>query len=274
MDGTFKSAPEMFTQLYTIHATYRDHVIPAIYTLLTDKTQTTYHRVIDIIRQKMADSNLVFNPQTIISDFESALIPTIRQQFPNTLHHGCYFHHTHALWRQIQRLGLQPDYEEDQEVRRSQRSLMAIAFLPTHKIQETFQTLQQQPAVDGNNQLQRFFSYYEDTWLNGTFPLEMWNVHQATVRTNNMVEGWHSKLNRYVRRVHPNLHQLLNELKKEQAMTEVSLQRARLGGRPAPRRQKYVRIDEQVETLTADFAAERTNSMQYLAGLRRIIHHY
>ena len=98
MDGTFKSAPEMFTQLYTIHATYRDHVIPAIYTLLTDKTQTTYHRVIDIIRQKMADSNLVFNPQTIISDFESALIPTIRQQFPNTLHHGCYFHHTQALW--------------------------------------------------------------------------------------------------------------------------------------------------------------------------------
>ena len=33
MDGTFKSAPEMFTQLYTIHATYRDHVIPAIYTV-------------------------------------------------------------------------------------------------------------------------------------------------------------------------------------------------------------------------------------------------
>ena len=130
---------------------------------------------------------------------------------------------------------------------------MALAFLPTNEIQQTFQTLRQQPVVDGSDRLQRLFTYYEDTWLTGTFPLDMWNVHETTVRTNNMVEGWHSKLNRYVRRIHPNLHQLINELKKEQAMTQVSIQRARLGGRPAPRRQKYVRIDEQVETLTSDY---------------------
>ena len=98
MDGTFKSAPEMFTQLYTIHATYKDHVLPVIYTLLSDKTQATNHRVIDRVRQKMADINLSFNPETVISDFESGLIPAIRLQFPNTLHHGCYFHHTQALW--------------------------------------------------------------------------------------------------------------------------------------------------------------------------------
>ena len=58
-----------------------------------------------------------------------------------------------------------------------------------------------------------------------------------------LVEGWHIKVNHYVRRVHPNLHQLINE-------TEVSMQRARLEGRPAPRQQKYMRIEEQVETLT------------------------
>ena len=152
--------------------------------------------------------------------------------------------------------------------------MICINMTPNLKVQQTFQTLRQQPVVDGSDRLQRLFTYYEDMWLTGTFPLDMWNVHQTTVRTNNMVKGWHSKLNRYVRRIHPNLHQLINELKKEQAMTQVSIQRARLGGRPAPRRQKYVRIDEQVETLTSDYTAGRFTSVQYLAGLRRVIHHY
>ena len=39
-------------------------------------------------------------------------------------------------------------------------------------------------------------------------------------------------------------------------------------------RQDSDHIPSLSQTLTADFAAERTNSMQYLAGLRRIIHHY
>ena len=248
MDGTFKSAPQNFTQLYTIHATYRGHVIPVIYCLLSDKTSDTYHLIFDIIKRKMAALDVTFNPSTIISDFESSIIPTLRHHFPNTQHHGCYFHHTQAIWRQVQRLGLQAEYEEDQFIRRSARSLMALAFLPEDKI--------------------------TPTWMTGPFPMDMWNVHQATTRTNNMVEGWHSKLNKYVRRLHPNVHQLIKELQKEQAMTQLTLQRARLRGAPPARRQKYVRIDQQVDTMTTNYTENRLTELEYLAGLRRVIHHY
>ena len=41
-DGTFKVAPEMFYQLYIIHAIYRDHVIPVMYALLRRKDTGTY----------------------------------------------------------------------------------------------------------------------------------------------------------------------------------------------------------------------------------------
>ena len=159
-------------------------------------------------------------------------------------------------------------------IRRSARSLMALAFLPTDQIMGIFTTLQRQPVVEGNNQLQALYQYYYDTWLTGSFPLELWNVHQTSTRTNNMVEGWHSRLNRYVRRLHPNLHQLVKELQKEQAMTQITVQRARLGGAPPARRMKYVRIDEEVQRLTQRFDSEELPAMDYIAGLRRVIHHY
>ena len=267
MDGTFKASPQIFEQLYSIHTTYRGHVVPVVYALLPDKLRETYHSMFDALKRKMAELDLTFNPQFIISDFEASLIPTLRHHFPNCDHHGCYFHHTQAIWRNVQRKGLQKDYEEDQFVRRSACSLMALAFLPTDQIMGIFTTLQQQPVVEGNNQLQALYQYYYDTWLTGPFPLEL-------PRTNNMVEGWHSRLNRYVRRLHPNLHQLVKELQKEQAMTQVTVQRARLGGAALARRMKYVRIDEEVQRLTQRFDSDDITVMDYIAGLRRVIHHY
>ena len=73
MDGTFKAAPRVFTQLYTIHAVYRDHVVPVVYCLLSNKTRATYHRVFDILKGAMATLGLVLNPETTMSDFESGM---------------------------------------------------------------------------------------------------------------------------------------------------------------------------------------------------------
>ena len=66
----------------------------------------------------------------------------------------------------------------------------------------------------------------------------------------------HRYLNPYVRRLHPNLHQLVKEIQKEQAMTQVTVQRATLGGAPPARRMKYVRIDEEVQRLTQRFDSD------------------
>ena len=68
MDGTFKAAPHLFTQLYSIHALYRDHVVPVIYCLLPNKLRATYHDVFDILKRVMATYGLLLNPQTIMSD--------------------------------------------------------------------------------------------------------------------------------------------------------------------------------------------------------------
>ena len=41
-DGTFKSCPKLFKQIYTVHAQVDGEMFPLAYTLLPDKKQTTY----------------------------------------------------------------------------------------------------------------------------------------------------------------------------------------------------------------------------------------
>ena len=75
----------------------------------------------------------------------------------------------------------------------------------------------QQPRI------QEFTAYYETTWLVGSYPLPLWNVFESgSTRTNNHVEGWH-RLKKVVGKVHPNVLEIVETFKKEQASTEVSI---------------------------------------------------
>ena len=78
IDGTFKTCPSLFTQLFTIHGLYRDVVVPFVYVLLADKRADTYYRVINIIRDALAVLGCVFDPEIVISDFESGFIEAVR----------------------------------------------------------------------------------------------------------------------------------------------------------------------------------------------------
>lgn len=42
IDGTFKSSPQLFTQLLTMHAIKYDTVLPSVFTLMPNKTRDSY----------------------------------------------------------------------------------------------------------------------------------------------------------------------------------------------------------------------------------------
>ena len=87
--------------------------------------------------------------------------------------------------------------------------------------------------------------YYEDTWLNGSFPIASWN-HYATEgpRTNNHVEGWHKKLNVAAGKTHPNVFEIVEVFQQEQAMTEVTLQQ--LAGWSNPKEEQILQSQGQM----------------------------
>ena len=74
-------------------------------------------------------------------------------------------------------------------------------------------------------------SYFEERWLNGHYPLKTWNYYQIEgPKTNNHVEGWHNKINCAAGKAHPNIFELVELFKTEQANTEVCLAQLAAGG--------------------------------------------
>ena len=102
-DGTFKVCPEIFYQLYTLHALINERVIPCIYALLPNKTEETYHRFFSEVAVVLQQ----YVPSDIMMDFELASINASSVNFPGVEMKGCFYHLSSNLWKRIQRLGLQ-----------------------------------------------------------------------------------------------------------------------------------------------------------------------
>lgn len=115
VDGTLKTAPKLFYQLFVIHAQVYDHVFPLIYCVTTKKNQSTYTT---IFRQLVEHANAIgitLNQTRIVCDFEPGLINAITEVFPHVAIGGCLFHLTSAVYKYgVQKCGLKTLYREDE----------------------------------------------------------------------------------------------------------------------------------------------------------------
>jgi hypothetical protein len=251
---------------------------------MAKKSSALYSSLFGDLKTACLQHGLTFNPGTIMSDFESGLIPAIRLEFPNTQHKGCHFHmcqvnlivnfnrftgleyfiaismvsffclkqnhvllYFQAIWRKVVSLGLADVYKTNQNCYVQIRQLMALAFAPLVLVRQTFHILSN--AAD--QALAPLFAYFHTEWiLNADAPPRMWNVHGQDIRTNNSVEGWHARFKKIVRKRHPNLWELLIELQREQAATEVAVQQITGGQKVNTVKRKYRKIQKQIRKLT------------------------
>ena len=86
MDGTFKTVPTLFRQLYTIHAMVgtgeNAKILPLVYALMTSKTEECYTRLFESLNDFAAENELDLNPQFILTDFEQAAINASKREYP------------------------------------------------------------------------------------------------------------------------------------------------------------------------------------------------
>ncbi|MEO0687130.1 MAG: hypothetical protein AAFY76_19295 [Cyanobacteria bacterium J06649_11] len=105
VDGTFKSCPRPYQQVFTIHALVRDHVGLLATVLMLNKDVGSYRQVIQSIKDRIfAITNRRWRLVAVVCDFEVASINAFQTEFPNISIKGCYFHFNQSLWRSIQRL--------------------------------------------------------------------------------------------------------------------------------------------------------------------------
>jgi hypothetical protein len=142
MDGTFKSVPRPYTQLFAIHWYYRDRVIPLVFSLMVDRHVGSYRQIFGHIRRKYSRiTNNQLLPVNIITDFETGLINTAETEYPQARMYGCFCHFCRSLWRKIQSEGLQQAYSRNEHLRKLVRKIMAIAYLPVAVVRQNYRYL-------------------------------------------------------------------------------------------------------------------------------------
>lgn len=224
MDGTFRSAPIIAYQLFTIHILICQRAFPIMYSLLPDKKASTYKKLFLIIKSIIPE----FLPKTIMTDFEGAIINSCIEMFPKSQCKGCLFHLAQSVQRKTNEK-YKKNYDTDPEFKIQIKMLSALAFLPPNQVCAAFSQLVNNIPIE-------IGEYFRTTYI-GTinpfqqtipaiFPINFWNINDrieySLPRTNNFVEGWHNRFNLSVGNPHPTIYKLIRKIKKE--MDLVSLQ--------------------------------------------------
>lgn len=211
VDGTFKTAPHIFLQIFTIlglvvrsgpDAEDPDTAValPLVYALLPDKAQEHYVTVLEKVKDIAARFRIRATlPTKIMSDFEMAIINAVRLVFPAAIIRLCFFHLGQSCYRKVQRVGLQEQYNdaEDRSIKNAVHSLLGLAFVPADRVVDAFVQLDRvAPQAAGP-----VFRYFDETYLRGPrgrgarrraatprYAVELWNTYDATLadehRTN------------------------------------------------------------------------------------------
>jgi len=232
MDGTFKTVPSIFLQMYTIHAPVggnNSRILPLVYVLMTSKQQCCYERLFEDLISICDGFGFDVSPKCIITDFEKAAINAAFKVFPECQQKGCFFHLGQNIWRKIQSSGLATKYGENEEFSLQLRCMWSLAFLHPSDIPNAFDQLKDSLPYDIQN-------YFEENYVHGKvrrkfrngivsryeplFPPSFWSIHfnheNNIPRTQNKVEAWHKRWKVLVGADHVGVYRIIEEMRKEQ----------------------------------------------------------
>jgi hypothetical protein len=108
LDRTFSSYPNLYGQLYTIRAVYSGEIVPLVYVLLLDKKEVANNKMFQALKSLKFD----LCPKSFTTDFKKAAINSIKNEFPSTEIHGCFFNFSQAVLRKIQNYVLTIKYNK------------------------------------------------------------------------------------------------------------------------------------------------------------------
>ncbi|CAF4462764.1 unnamed protein product, partial [Rotaria socialis] len=248
LDGTFRSTPPFFDQIFTIHGLKFDCAFPCIFALLPDRKKSTYQQLFKELNAVAVSMGRTWKPDQIMSDFETSLIPAISTEFPESVHKGCYFHFSQCLYRRIQSLGLATAYSHDESVRSCCRKLMALPLLPIQEVETSFYDLRATADPTLKQQLRELFLYFDEYWINN-IPIKMWNIHDNQHRTNNICEGFHNRFNRRMEQAHANIWSFIRCIVREESRFQHLYVQINTGSKRRPRSSYTNGIQKRIDTL-------------------------
>ena len=200
---------------------------------------------------------------------------------------------------QIQELGLQVPYINDEGTFKFLRKLMALPFLPYHNIQRTFNSLKDNATT---NALEDLVEYIENQWIKSTvFAPKDWSIYGQPVRTNNDIEGinmltsshsntqqfltffillmflifclplgWHHGLNRRAMGRHLPFYELIELLYREARFMQVQVYLVSIEKLTRIQRKKYKQLQTKIFGLWDKYENGQKTDNQLLKAVSRL----
>lgn len=216
MDGTFKSCPSPFTQLFTVHgdvnsSTETNGVVPMLFALMSNRKADSYVVLFSIIKSQIPE----FHPVKIHCDFELATMNAVRHMFPTAKIIGCYYHWCRCVWRKAKSLG----HTKYKAERRIVQLTAALPLIPEKLLTEGWTYIKNECGDE--IKMAKFINYIQRFWINKPYLHNVISVFGERYRTNNVLEGWHSKLNRLLNKNTVTVMRLLNVLFQLETVSKI-----------------------------------------------------
>uniref|UniRef100_A0A2A4J8U0 MULE transposase domain-containing protein n=1 Tax=Heliothis virescens TaxID=7102 RepID=A0A2A4J8U0_HELVI len=266
-DGTFKSAPYPFKQIYTLHGdtgstSNQTRIAPLIFSLLPNKEEVTYLRLFELIKKYLPG----MTPTYYQTDYELPAMNAFKIVFPDVTIRGCLFHYSQAINRKAKKLGI------PQSMRTSVLAkLKCLAYLPVRYMSEGFMSITIDD-VDQNyvREWDNFISYYIKQWMKPN-TLNIVSCYDNRHRTINAAEGWHFRLNSFVGRKKPSLYQLINILKDESVHYDFLVRRSQMYVPYSKKRQQRdIITDQRISKIVDDLIADIIDVKECIQRLSKI----
>ncbi|KAG0432055.1 hypothetical protein DMUE_5521 [Dictyocoela muelleri] len=225
-DGTFRSAPRGFYQIYTIMAIINQKSYPLAYFIMKKKSLESYKIAFRFLKSKLKSM-----PELILIDFEAASLNCLREIFQETRVEGCYFHFSQLIWRRIQALSLSVLYKKEKQFRLCVKMIISLAFVPIESVHYLGEDLSEFfKNIGFSEELNNLWLWFKNLYLNkenislNIFSVKFWSINERFMcmdpLTTNSIEGWHRSLNMNIRIPHPSILEMGLELLREQRKVE------------------------------------------------------
>uniref|UniRef100_A0A0N5CHH7 MULE domain-containing protein n=1 Tax=Strongyloides papillosus TaxID=174720 RepID=A0A0N5CHH7_STREA len=220
MDGTFKSCPKEFNQLFGIHSVdkFSRNGICLIYMLTLSRTVDVYSKAFTYLRNlcesRKQITNIPFNHnKCVISDKEMNVVKAFSNIFPQTNHKLCLFHYRRTISRKLRQYDLlytkkrnnfilsQDNVHYRNQLKKCLKEakviLFNLPFLDTRHLTYCFYAF----VVTRINKFpnhNKFVWYFRKNWLKPyqDYHPEMICHRYTHICTSNDAEVYHSSLNR------------------------------------------------------------------------------
>jgi hypothetical protein len=234
MDGTFKSCPKFFQQIYGIHDVQNGYYMPLVFVLLEDKSSETYGLLLSRIKERCIEFGLCFDPRNILTDFELSAISAVSSTLPNSKLMCCRFHLGQSWWRKMQNIGLAVEYKQ----RGTQTSkwltrFFGLSLLPPHEVSDAF-ACDIMDDAPSSAQCVQFADYIYDNYISAdaAFPPALWAAApDISVRTTNGAESFHAQLNGQFYCPRPNIYVFVDVILRIQTGTYITIHSSTQGAR-------------------------------------------